>query len=200
MYLAKGLLRKRHSPRLPPLVLRLPIHHTGCPTQPEHSPEIYPSCRPSCPFRFSCRAFSCWSALPLSFELNRIYPVRALQEAQAFEIHIRERQRPNTLFKPADMGYTVAIRRNGTVEYRDEEQQVVIVDTFASIKVQERRADVIANALELAKLRYGVNGFEIRNATQQDLAAIEAAVRATGTSVKVLPKEPAKERDDGHER
>ena len=133
-------------------------------------------------------------------ELNRIYPVRALQEAQAFEIHIRERQRPNTLFKPADMGYTVAIRRNGTVEYRDEEQQVVIVDTFASIKVQERRADVIANALELAKLRYGVNGFEIRNATQQDLAAIEAAVRATGTSVKVLPKEPAKERDDGHER
>ena len=133
-------------------------------------------------------------------ELNRIYPVRALQEAQAFEIHIRERQRPNTLFKPADMGYTVAIQRNGTVEYRDEDQQVVIVDTFASIKVQERRADVIANALELAKLRYGVNGFEIRNATQQDLAAIEAAVRATGTTVKVLPKEPAKERDDGHER
>ena len=133
-------------------------------------------------------------------ELNRIYPVRALQEAQAFEIHIRERQRPNTLFKPADMGYTVAIQRNGTVEYRDEEQQVVIVDTFASIKVQERRADVIANALELAKLRYGVNGFEIRNATQRDLAAIEAAVRATGTNVKVLPREPAKERDDGHER
>lgn len=133
-------------------------------------------------------------------ELNRIYPVRALQEAQAFEIHIRERQRPNTLFKPADMGYTVAIQRNGTVEYRDEDQQVVIVDTFASIKVQERRADVIANALELAKLRYGVNGFEIRNATQRDLAAIEAAVRATGTNVKVLPREPAKERDDGHER
>ena len=133
-------------------------------------------------------------------ELNRIYPVRALQEAQAFEIHIRERQRPNTLFKPADMGYTVAIQRNGTVEYRDEDQQVVIVDTFASIKVQERRADVIANALELAKLRYGVNGFEIRNATQRDLAAIEAAVRATGTNVKVLPREPTKERDDGHER
>lgn len=76
----------------------------------------------------------------------------------------------------------------------------MIVDTFASIKVQERRADVIANALELAKLRYGVNGFEIRNATQHDLAAIEAAVHATGTSVKVLPREPTKERGDGHER
>lgn len=94
----------------------------------------------------------------------------------------------------------MAIQRNGTVEYRDEEEQVVIVDTFASIKVRERRADVIANALELAKLRYGVNGFEIRNATQRDLAVIEAAVRTTGTSVKVLPREPTKERDDSHER
>ena len=118
-----------------------------------------------------------------------------------FEIHIRERHHPQRPFSPAEMGYSVAIRRNGTVEYRDAQQQVVIVDTYASIKVKEKTADVITNALELAKLRYGVDGFEIRNATRQDLEAIQAAADRTGVTVSVLPHEaPAQVRQGQDKR
>lgn len=133
-------------------------------------------------------------------ELNRIYPLRDV-EPGVFEIHIRERRHPQRPFSPAEMGYSVAIRRNGTVEYRDAQQQVVIVDTYASIKVKEKTADVITNALELAKLRYGVDGFEIRNATRQDLEAIQAAADRTGVTVSVLPHEaPAQVRQGQDKR
>ena len=125
-------------------------------------------------------------------ELNRIYPLREA-EAGVFEIHIRERSQPQRPFSPVEMGYNVAIRKNGTVEYRDERQQVVIVDTYSGIKVQERTADVITNALKLARLRYGVNGFEIRNARQEDIDAIQSAVDRTGIEVSILPSGGDKE-------
>ena len=125
-------------------------------------------------------------------ELNRIYPLHQ-SEPEAFEIHIRERTHPQRPFSPVEMGYSISIQKNGTVEYRDEQQQVVIVDTYSSIKVRERTADVIANALELARLRYGVNGFEIRNARQQDIEAIQAAADRTGIEVSVLSPGGTKE-------
>lgn len=122
-------------------------------------------------------------------ELYRISP--QMQEESLFEIHIREHRPPLRPFSPRDLKYTAHIRRNGTVEYKNTEQQVVILDTYHSIKVKVREEDVIANALELAKLRYGVNGFEIRNAKVQDLAAIGKAVRKAGVNVTVLAAKSA---------
>ena len=94
------------------------------------------------------------------------------------------------------MGYQIKIKRNGTVEYQNSQSEAVIVDTYNSIKVKDRSAEVIANALQLAKLRYGVNGFEIRNAREEDIAAIKAAVQRTQTQVRVVstPKNTNPER------
>lgn len=129
-------------------------------------------------------------------ELNRIYPLRERDDRQVFEIRIRERRQPLTQFSPANMGYQIKIKRNGTVEYQNSQSEAVIVDTYNSIKVKDRSAEVIANALQLAKLRYGVNGFEIRNAREEDIAAIKAAVQRTQTQVRVVstPKNTNPER------
>lgn len=120
-------------------------------------------------------------------ELNRIYPLREYAYPDVFEIIIKDKQHPKQPFSPLDMGYQVKIKPNGMIEYK-ENDKTVIVDAYSSIKVTERSADTIANALELAKLRYGVDGFEIRNASEQDLAAIQSAVNKTGVSVKVIDK------------
>ena len=83
--------------------------------------------------------------------------------------------------------YLKSLLKISHIEYK-ENNKTVIVDAYSSIKVTERSTDTIANAIELAKLRYGVDGFEIRNASEQDLAAIQAAVNKTGVSVKVIDK------------
>ena len=127
-------------------------------------------------------------------ELNRVYPLN-LRDPAVFEIHIRGK-RSLLPFSPVQMGYSIHVQRNGTVEYRDKDQKAIIVDTYNSIKVKDRSAEVIANALQLAKLRYGVNGFEIRNAREEDIAAIKAAVQRTQTQVRVVstPKNTNPER------
>lgn len=119
-------------------------------------------------------------------ELNRIYPLRHYSEPHIFEIHIKTRSQPKQPFNPIDMGYQVKIQRNGTIEYRDEHEKTVIVDTYHSIKVMQRNEQSIINALELAKLRYGTNGFEIRNASENDLAIIKAAAQKTGTEISIV--------------
>lgn len=43
------------------------------------------------------------------------------------------------------------------------------------------------SCLGVGKQRYGTNGFEIRNASKADLAAIRAAVEKSGVQVTVLP-------------
>lgn len=118
-------------------------------------------------------------------ELNRIYPIRSI-ERDVFEIFIKDKKQPKQVFSPVDMGLQVQIQRNGTIAYKDEQNKTVIVDTYRSIKVIERNAETIAKALELAKLRYGINGFEIRNASEKDIAAIQAAVIQTGTEISLI--------------
>ena len=59
---------------------------------------------------------------------------------------------------------------------------------------------MIAQALEIAKTRYGVNGFEIRNAKQSDIAAIQAAVNRTGAEVTLIGAKTTRPRNNTHER
>lgn len=127
-------------------------------------------------------------------ELNRIYPIRDYAQRDVFEICIKEQKHHKQQFSLIDLDYKVKIKRNGTIEYQDEREKTVIIDSYSSIKVTERSEDVIVKALELAKLRYGRDGFEIRNATEQDLVAIQAAVNKTGVEVRIMNKEKNQDR------
>lgn len=127
-------------------------------------------------------------------ELNRIYPIRDYAQRDVFEICIKEQKHHKQQFSLIDLDYKVKIKRNGTIEYQDEREKTVIIDSYNSIKVTDRSVDIIVKALELAKLRYGRDGFEIRNATEQDLVAIQAAVNKTGVEVRIMNKEKNQDR------
>lgn len=126
-------------------------------------------------------------------ELQRIYPTEDDKRSyNALTIELRNPRQALPAFKPFDLGYQVKVQKNGMIEYRDEQAQTVILDCYQSIQVKVRTEDVIAQALEIAKARYGVNGFEIRNAKQSDLAAIQAAANRTGVDITLIASQPAK--------
>lgn len=133
-------------------------------------------------------------------ELQRIYPTTDKPLHDALTIELRNPRQALPAFKPFDLGYQISVQKNGTIEYRDEQAQAVILDRYQSIQVKVRTEDVIAQALEIAKTRYGVNGFEIRNAKQSDIAAIQAAVNRTGAEVTLIGAKTARPRNNTHER
>lgn len=69
------------------------------------------------------------------------------------------------------------------MEYCDDDNRPVIIDTRTSIRVKSRDAETITKALLLAKQRFGVDGFDITNATEADKKAIQQAVNQTKTHV-----------------
>lgn len=133
-------------------------------------------------------------------ELQRIYPKDDKRPYDALTIELRNPRQTLSAFKPFDLGYQISVQKNGTIEYRDEQSQTVIIDRYQSISVRERTTEVITKALEMAKARYGVNGFEIRNARQSDIAAIQAAVNRTRAEVTLIGAKTARPRNNTHER
>ena len=133
-------------------------------------------------------------------ELQRIYPKDDKRPYDALTIELRNPRQTLSAFKPFDLGYQISVQKNGTIEYRDEQSQTVIIDRYQSISVRERTTEVITKAFEMAKARYGVNGFEIRNARQSDIAAIQAAVNRTRAEVTLIGAKTARPRNNTHER
>ncbi|WP_072281334.1 hypothetical protein [Rappaport israeli] len=142
-------------------------------------------------------------------ELNRVYPkwqTHHRQEEETIVFEIRSQTKYPQLFSTFDFGLNTTIKRNGTIEYRDQSKhnKVVIVDSYQSIKVKEKSEDVFSKALVLAQRRYGTDKFEIIGASKEDLAAIQKAVNQQQVNVKVLqvknlpPKTSSKDKD--HQR
>ncbi|MGY0400202.1 MAG: LPD7 domain-containing protein [Ostreibacterium sp.] len=112
-------------------------------------------------------------------ELNRVYPTHQRDYSLTFVNKRGEKSR----FSPFELGLNVRVNKRGQVEYCNDDNRAVIIDTRTSIRVKARDADTIAKALLLAKQRFGVEGFDITNATVVDRKAIQQAVNQTKTNV-----------------
>lgn len=121
-------------------------------------------------------------------ELQRIYPTFENSRDNSLLIAFRDDNRAIPAFSKVDMGYRVSIRKNGTVDYKDENDNTVISDSYKAIRVYQRDVETITKALMIAKARFGVNGFEIQNSKQEDLKAIQEAVSRTQTDVSLVPQ------------
>ncbi len=118
-------------------------------------------------------------------ELNRVYPTHERDYTTSLTFlnnKVNDRFKKST-FSPFELGLKVHINKRGQVEYRNDDDRAVIIDTRTSIRVKSRNAETIAKALRLAQQRFGVNGFEITNATEKDRKAIQQAVNETKTNV-----------------
>ncbi|MBS9783426.1 MAG: hypothetical protein KGV46_02615 [Pasteurella sp.] len=115
-------------------------------------------------------------------ELNRVYPTHEKDYSLTFLNKSNDRFKKSA-FSPFELGFKVHINKRGQVEYRNDDNKAVIIDTRTSIRVKSRDAETIAKALLLAQQRFGVDGFEITNATEKDRQAIQQAVNETQTTV-----------------
>ncbi len=116
-------------------------------------------------------------------ELNRVYPTYEKDNSLSFVNKVRRK----TLFSPFELGFKVNINKRGQIEYHNDDNEAVIIDARNSIRVKSRDADTIAKALRLAQQRFGVDGFEIANATEKDKQAIQQAVNKVKVNVTVFP-------------
>lgn len=128
-------------------------------------------------------------------ELNRIYPLEE-RDDESLTFSKKDGVPFQRAFELSKMDYTVQIKRNGTIAYVDKAKNTQIVDTYHGIKVLNRTQENIVNALEMAKLRYGDNGFEIRNAKKEDLSIIKQAMKTTKTNVQIF-ESPKKSSQQG---
>ena len=125
-------------------------------------------------------------------ELQRIYPHYEKrdteQETQSLLLQSLYNQPTPQKHFPPDLGLSMRILKNGTIEYCDKQGNAVISNAYQSITVKEKTIENIEKALHLAKMKFGENGFEIINAHRNDLKNIQAAVEKTQISVSVKQK------------
>lgn len=119
-------------------------------------------------------------------ELNRIYPTHERNYSLTFLNKQPNRYQKST-FSPLELGFNVHVNKRGEIEYRNDDNQVVIIDTRTSINVKKRDTETITKALMLAQQRFGIDGFEITNATEADKQAIQEAVNRSQTHVTLYP-------------
>lgn len=106
------------------------------------------------------------------FELNRLSPFKERIENLMFSG--RKTKNPFSIMNYDN--YTVRITKTGNVNY-EKNNKVVMIDTQESIKVIDKTAQHIEQALKLAIYRFGSDGFEISNASTRDSRSIESALK-----------------------
>ena len=125
-------------------------------------------------------------------ELQRIYPHYEKrdteQETQSLLLQSLYNQPTPQRHFPPDLGLSMRILKNGTIEYCDKQGNTLITNAYHSITVKEKTIENIEKALQLAKMKFGENGFEIINANRNDLKNIQVAVDKTQISVSVKEK------------
>ncbi|MBQ9725234.1 MAG: hypothetical protein IJV56_07855, partial [Neisseriaceae bacterium] len=124
-------------------------------------------------------------------ELQRIYPHyedEKEQQTQSLLLQSLYNQPLPQRHFPPDLGLSMRILKNGTIEYCDKQGNAVISNAYQSITVKEKTIENIEKALHLAKMKFGENGFEIINAHRNDLKNIQAAVEKTQIAVSVKQK------------
>lgn len=125
-------------------------------------------------------------------ELQRIYPHYeerdTEQETQSLLLQSLYNQPAPQRHFPPDLGLSMRILKNGTIEYCDKQGNALITNAYHSITVKEKTIENIEKALQLAKMKFGENGFEIINAHRNDLKNIQAAVEKTQIAVSVKQK------------
>lgn len=124
-------------------------------------------------------------------ELQRIYPhYKDEKEKETQDLLLQSlynQPLPQKHFPP-DLGLSLRILKNGTIEYCDKQGNTLITNAYHSITVKEKNIENIEKALQLAKMKFGENGFEIINANRNDLKNIQVAVDKTQISVSVKQK------------
>ena len=125
-------------------------------------------------------------------ELQRIYPHYeerdTEQETQSLLLQSLYNQPAPQRHFPPDLGLSMRILKNGTIEYCDKQGNALITNAYHSITVKEKTIENIEKALQLAKIKFGENGFEIINANRNDLKNIQVAVDKTQIAVSVKQK------------
>ena len=124
-------------------------------------------------------------------ELQRIYPHyedRQEKETQDLLLQSLYNQPLPQKHFPPDLGLSLRILKNGTIEYCDNQGKTLITNAYHSITVKDKTVENIEKALRLAEMKFGKNGFEIITANRNDLKNIQAAVDKTQIAVSVKEK------------
>ena len=124
-------------------------------------------------------------------ELQRIYPHyedRQEKETQDLLLQSLYNQPLPQKHFPPDLGLSLRILKNGTIEYCDNQGKTLITNAYHSITVKDKTVENIEKALRLAEMKFGKNGFEIITANRNDLKNIQVAVDKTQIAVSVKEK------------